>query len=281
MQILCTTEDVSRSEVQYISESCLTSVSHESVSHFLPLLTTTADVLYNRSLNLLSDAELVGCRAMGVKYDPADPNAVWLTGMDFTKWITGDICADGYMVMYEFPGGKLPAGMGFRFGQGTGINFLSLCVHYHTHSADIFAGDGQGVTGESRLRVVTVAESPLARSGIKAAGVLSVYKKEGLLVPATSGTSLMYNYMIPDPIVMHTVGIAFHSHQHTSAVEIWATREDGQRTVLLSASFQSWIKYDGVTFDSDFPIIRQGDRLWIHCHYNLTEVTHIGLVFDA
>lgn len=212
---------------------------------------------------------------MGVNYDLADPQAVWHTQtMDPKEWKSRDICATGFIMLFVIPGLKMPAGMGFRVGQGTGINFLTFCAHYHTHSANMSHGDSRGETQETRLQLVTVAEASSAGSSIKTAGLLLVSKEEGLLLLTATGTSVTYDYRIPDPIVMHAVAVTLHSHAHGTGIQMWGTRQDGKRIDLMSASITR--STGDVIFSADQPTIGQGDRLSIRCHYNVTELTRIG-----
>ncbi|GBM72337.1 Peptidylglycine alpha-hydroxylating monooxygenase [Araneus ventricosus] len=217
---------------------------------------------------------LYGCEVPG-KLEEGDPRTVWDCGStDGPKsdlFSSAPVCSSGMRILYSWskdaPALQLPAGVGFKIGKGTGVNYVVLKVYYADVSKMLSGGsDNSGIT-------ITVLPSTTNK----------ITKKAGLYLLSTggvirSGTGEHFECActIDEPVHMHPFAFRPHSHALGKAVSAYKIDKDGNWVLIGKGTPRKPMKFYPVKNTS--LVINDGDIVASRCTmYNFRDRdTHIG-----
>jgi peptidylglycine monooxygenase len=180
-------------------------------------------------------------------------------------------CARGSQIIYAWakdaPKLVLPAGVGFKVGGLTGVNYLVLQVHYA--NVEKFQN---GATDNSGIILSTLpADTTLVN---KRAGVLLLGTAGS--IPARSIEHMETTCLIEEPLVLHPFAFRTHTHKLGRAVSGWLVDQQGNWKLVGRHDPQKPQMFYPVEDKSI--VVREGDVMAARCtmNNNLTHTVHVG-----
>lgn len=227
----------------------------------------------NATMHTAHHILIYGCSLPG-RWERDTPRLVWdcgeMVGVH-RGFISGSTCSSGSQIIYAWakdaPALKLPEGVGFQVGKGSGINFLVLQVHYaHVDQFLNGATDNSGI-------ILTLLPSSTNKV-TKNAGVYLL--GTGGMIPPRQIEYMETACTIQEPLELHPFAFRTHTHALGKVVSGYKIDKEGKWHLIGKHNPQEPQMFYPV--ENKDLVINKGDILAARCTmYNFRDrVTFIG-----
>lgn len=228
---------------------------------------------------------VVGCKQPGIRSTKGSLNrAAWncdLTGnfANEEEYPVANNCLEDekhtFYVSFDQSTGResliFPPGTGIPVGGDSGIDFLTLQIHYLYYQSL-----PNGMTGHPTIRVRLHPVDPL-HDQMKKAGTLSVYGFERMnpLSVGAFESPIPISDWTDNQTVVHPIAVHIHTHEAAISTTLWKIDGQQHRMILWSQDPQKEIHYH--TFEPTLTL-GPGDAFDLECIYynNKTILQKIG-----